>query len=527
MSNFNVQYTLSLAGKYLSQSKSAQNAFKRMGDAAEKNGKRMSRSLQRAGKGMRRLVNSSDNLITRLVGVAGVTAAIMKTIQAGSNFQDSMADLSAITGAGGKELEFFSNSARTISKQFGTSSAEIAASFKLIASGKSELLKDPAGLVEVGKQALILSKATGISLESMSGSLVGALNQFGAGAAQSSRFINVLAAGSKLGASEVGETAEVVKRAGVQARLAGVGFEEFNSVIQVLAKQGGLKGAEVGAQLKTALLALETEKNVSKKGLIPVLRQLGKERLNAAKLEKLFGRESLAVGKILIDNVDLVKDWTKAFTGTSIAQEQAAIRMKTFSFRMSVLKAKMEDTFIRVFMKAEPAITRLTEKVSGFFESMSNEEVEGFADSLTGIAYGLGAIGKALGFVLLKFGQLAKIYSDFFANFEGDGFLSKLGSGIGKYWEGAKQMSADMRGSGDERKKSIAQSAASEASKKFETAESHMRTMTVIGESRQKMEGQVKVVIEDKTGKVSNVSSSSSGPIPVATELNPGVGFAN
>ncbi len=77
--------------------------------------------------------------------------------------------------------------------------------------------------------------------------------------------VNVLAAGAKLGASEVNDTAEALQNSGTAMKAAGVSFEQGNALIQSLAGVM-IKGSEAGTGLRNVLLKLETQ---SDKGLRP------------------------------------------------------------------------------------------------------------------------------------------------------------------------------------------------------------------------------------------------------------------
>lgn len=340
---------------------------------------------------------------------AAATAGIAATLTVGAKFEDAMADLSAITGAAGEDLDFFGGEARELAKQFGSSAPEVVKSMKNIASAKSELLKTPSGLVEVTKQAIILEKATGEPLESMANSLTLALNQFNATADESKRFANVLAAGAKIGASEIGFTANAVRESGVAARLAGVDFEQFNAAIQVVAK-GGIKGSRAGTQLKIVFSKLEKQFKVSEKGLGPVLDALAKKNLTVAELTKLFGEEAFQTAKILIDNRATVKNWTSALTGTNIAQEQANIRMATFSARMARIKSRIQDALIKTFNKLSPTIEDLTNKFAGWLDSLNEDDINKFTTSLQNLVQALSSLVQ--GFVKV-IGMLNKLDTRF------------------------------------------------------------------------------------------------------------------
>src|SRR5476649_2753222 len=91
------------------------------------------------------------------------------------------------------------------------SASQAVEALKLMASAKPELLQTADGLTQATKSALVLAQAAGTTLPDATKTLALSLNQFGAGANQADRYINVLAAGAKFGASEITDTAPRLK----------------------------------------------------------------------------------------------------------------------------------------------------------------------------------------------------------------------------------------------------------------------------------------------------------------------------
>ena len=95
-------------------------------------------------------------------GVAfGGVAIIGKGVKTIADFETSIADLSAVTGQSGKDLEFLADKSIQFSKRFGVSASSIAEAFKLAGSARPELLKNGQALAELTEKAILLSKASG------------------------------------------------------------------------------------------------------------------------------------------------------------------------------------------------------------------------------------------------------------------------------------------------------------------------------------------------------------------------------
>ena len=96
-----------------------------------------------------------------------------------ATFEQSVADLSAITGATGEDLKFYADAAREMGAVTTLSASEVADAFRLVASAKPDLLSNAEALKEVTAQAITLAEAAGISVPEAANTMASALNQFG------------------------------------------------------------------------------------------------------------------------------------------------------------------------------------------------------------------------------------------------------------------------------------------------------------------------------------------------------------
>lgn len=332
----------------------------------------------------------------------GLRAFITK----GAEFQDSLADLSAITGATGKDLARLQDDMFSMGKTAATSASSVSEAFKLVASAKPDLLKNLDALKSTTAQVLLLKNAAGIELAEAANITAQGLNIFGASADQANRFVNVLAAGAKLGSSEIRDTGEAMLIAGPAARAAGLNFESLNAAIQTVAV-GGIKGARAGTALNAILGRLRRAGiDFEKIGLQGAFETIGK-KLNSvtdstkrAQLEAtLFGEEHSKVGLALVTNFKKLGEYEKSLKGTNIAQEQAAIRLGTFNAKMRRFGTILGEKVIRLFTRLEPMITKQAESWGKFIDNLGTEEINSIADSIKGLLTVLGVlldVGRAI-----------------------------------------------------------------------------------------------------------------------------------
>ncbi len=279
----------------------------------------------------------------------GAASALKSAISLTVDFNQAIADLSAITGATGKDLAFYRDQAEQIGRTTSLSASQAAAAFKLIASAKPDLLKSAEALNAVTREAVTLAEATGQDLPIAAQALGSALNQFQLPASNASDVINILAASSKLGTAEVSNVTEALRNAGSAANSLGLDFAETVAGIQGLAK-AGVQGADAGTKLRQVLLKLEKTGNSklqpSVVGLVGALKELKSQNLSNAKLMKIFGEEGFAAATALLTTVDTVDELNSSLRNTNTATEQAATRMDTLRGDTLELKSAIEGLAI-------------------------------------------------------------------------------------------------------------------------------------------------------------------------------------
>ena len=302
------------------------------------------------------------------VGVAfGAGAILQSGIKSITEFNQSLADLQSITGASGKDLEFYAKQANELGIQVEGGASAVVEAYKLIGSAKPELLANAESLNAVTKSAITLAQAAGMSVPDAATALTDAMNQFGASAEDADKFINVLAAGSKFGAVEIPQVTEALLKFGAVAKTSGVSIEETGALIEALGERG-LKGAEAGTALRNVMLKLSAPDALPKEA-ITRLTELGinfdtlrdksipfTDRLRAlqpllndnAALVKTFGTENAVAATNLIQLTGRTDELTKQMTGTNTAYDQANQRTNTLSHALTELKNSFTSLFTSV-----------------------------------------------------------------------------------------------------------------------------------------------------------------------------------
>lgn len=346
------------------------------------------------GDNFRNVGNYKNALAGLRNGLAqlGLAFGIGQIVRTGAtaiiDFNQAIADLSAITGASGKDLEFYKQKANELGRSVEGGASAVVEAYKLIGSAKPELLENAEALNKLTESAITLSQASGLELPEASKQLTDAMNQFGASADDAGKFIDVLASGAKFGSAEIPQITEALLKFGAIAKSTNISVQESTGAIELLAEKG-LKGAEAGTKLRNAMLKLSAPDALPKKA-VDLMNELGisfedisdqskpfSERLKALQpllqnntaMVKVFGKENVVAGQILLENTDRLEELTVQMDTNGVAQEQANKRTNTLGFALLELK----NSFIGLFTElgtGEGAFQNLIDGLKWFGQNL-------------------------------------------------------------------------------------------------------------------------------------------------------------
>ena len=312
--------------------------------------------------------NRFGGVILSVIGfLTGFTLALRAIRDERNKLEESQAGLKALTGLDDDSIAWLTGQAKTLSTtmtkeglRVRQSAAEILDAFMLVGSAKPELLGDKEALKAVTEEAMRLQAAAkDITLNEAVDSLTLSLNQYGAAADQAGRFTNVLAAGSQAGSANIASQAKAIRNAGTAAASANVPIEQTVALIETLAYRG-IKDEVAGTGLKKFFLVLQTgadETNPKIVGLDKALENLKNKNMDAGAIKKMFGEEGYNTASVILQNTEMVKDFTAAVTGTNVAYEQAAINSDTAQVKLEQARNKMKLAAIDLGEKLNPALT--------------------------------------------------------------------------------------------------------------------------------------------------------------------------
>lgn len=319
------------------------------------------------------LANGANKYSTAIIDIVasftGLVIGLNEVVQAFNDYEERVDNLSALTGLAGDDLDWLNQKAKDLSTstlegniRVKQSAQDIVDAFTKTGSARPELLKNKEALAETTQEAIILANAAKTELYPAIEALTMVMNQYNVPASEARRIINVLAAGSKEGAGEIPYLTTAYEKAGTVAALANISIETLGATIETLAPR--ITQPEIaGRSLKGVLIDMQTgadDTNPAIVGLSTALENLGKKNLSVTELTKKFGTENIATIQILLSNIEELKHYEKAMTGTNVAIEQAAINTDNNNAKLAQARNRINVISIALGEKLAPAMTLVT-----------------------------------------------------------------------------------------------------------------------------------------------------------------------
>ncbi|MFN8317161.1 MAG: phage tail tape measure protein [Chitinophagales bacterium] len=289
---------------------------------------------------------------------AGIIGGITFSARSLMDYENQLANLKSLTGATDIEFQKFKSQIKDVAGQTKTSAVDVAKAFTAIANNQPELLKNADALAAVTKSSIILAQASKMELQPAGEALTQILNQFNKGASDAAKTIDILAAGSIAGSSEIRDTADAIQRFGTVAANAGIKIDESVALIEMASKFE--KGSEAGSKLRNILITMGSAKvldpnalkdmrrlgvdlNVVTNKAIPLnerLQEMSKVSKDNAALFHIFGKENQAMAAGILNSAGNFNQFVEAVNKNGAAADMAAINNKTLSVSIQQLKDK-------------------------------------------------------------------------------------------------------------------------------------------------------------------------------------------
>ena len=349
--------------------------------------------LEKSATSSKRTTNEVKALGVAYIGLAvAMTAIITKSVETSAAFEQSMANVKAISQATGAEFEKLRNQALNLGATTKFTAAEAADAQALLAQAGMKTNQIIASMPGV----LALAAAGQVDLATTASITASALNGFGLAAEDSARVADVLAKSSIDTNADVTDLGMALKYVAPVAAAMGVSIEVAVAAIGELSN-AGIKGEMAGTQMRAMLLALaspskeaagymeklgvsisDSAGNIKPfstivgdlQGAFTRLTQVQQADVAAT----LVGREAasgfltlIAQGKGTLDN------YTASLENAGgTAERVAGIQMDTLKGAIAEMQSALEGVGIVVGDKFAPAIRKVAEVITSVLSGFTS-----------------------------------------------------------------------------------------------------------------------------------------------------------
>lgn len=417
-----------------------QRAMGSFGSQAESSAARIERRFSK--------LSSSASKVALKTGAMGlaIAAPLGLAVNKAMDYEDKLANLKALTGLSGKEFEKFTNNIEASSEATKRSKLTVVDAYTAIANNMPALLQNADALKAVTDSSILLSKAGRGELGPTAESLTTILNQYGKGAEYAAKAVDVLAAGSVAGSSEINQTAEAIQKFGAMAAAKNISIPESVALIELGSRfekgaEAGVKFRNIIGNISNATVLPASATSVMKKAgvnmqmLIDKSIPLNDKLLEMQKILKItggvtqvFGKENEAMATGVLQNASAYQTMLDQVSKSGEAQRMAAENGNTFKEKLEQSKAAMDNLMIAAGDGLIPALTDLAKAATPLLKSFGAfiKENPGIVKLAAGFALimmavsGIAGVVSTVSTVIAGFASIAPIISGigaFMANY--------------------------------------------------------------------------------------------------------------
>ena len=316
--------------------------------------------------------------------VSAMKDFVTQSIEVGKNFDSAMSEVSAISGATGKDLQMLRDTAKEFGSTTMFSASEAADALKYMSLAGWDANTSAAALGGV----LDLAAASGMELGAASDMVTDYLSAFGMEAEKSGYFADLLAFAQANANTSAEGLGEAYKNCAANLNAAGQDIETTTALLSMMANQG-LKGSESGTALAAMMRDLTAkmedgkvqigdtavavmDANGNYRDLTDILKDVEKatngmgDAERAAALSTTFTSDSIKGLNLImnagVDEAAKFEDELRKCDGT--AAEMAKTMQDNLGGDLTSLSSQFEGVQIALYEKFEPALRKGVEVLS-------------------------------------------------------------------------------------------------------------------------------------------------------------------
>lgn len=362
-----------------------------------------------------------------LLGGAGIGAGLMAGVKSAANFESSINQVKAASGATAEQMSMLSNMALDFGTKGTFSANEVAGA--MLDLSKAGITPEQMGTGALA-ESLKLAATEGMALSEAAVIMSQTMGAFHLQASDAATISDALAGASISSTASVAGLSEAMAQAGASAYGAGLSINETAASLAMFA-QNGIKGSDAGTSLKTMLARLIPQTNEAKDAMekygisfadadgkfkkISQVAEILKTKLGgltqtqkAATLQTIFGSDATRAASILMNEGSAgLEKYITATYDKEAAEKLGQARTEGLNGAMKRLWNTIDSTFIKQASKGggfqwiTDGLNSISKEIPAFVEAHPAMVQFGIALAATAaaapfLAVGLTSIAGAL-----------------------------------------------------------------------------------------------------------------------------------
>ena len=349
--------------------------------------------------------------------IMNIDRALKAMVRSALQVEKAMMDVNVVMQVSNKELQRFGKGMFKVAK-------ETAQSFAVVSEAGIELARQGLGIEKTllrTKDALILTRLTGMNAADAVKTLTAAVNSFNKEGVTSAEVINRMAKVDAKFAVSSEDLAKSISRVGASAVSAGVSMNELMAITTAVQQRTARGGAVIGNAFKTIFTRIQ--------------------RSDVQQRLENIGVATRDMGGKMLSGIKIVENLAKSFNGLTKAQQSSVSEQVAGVFQVNILKAAMADLSqansvyagsLQAANSATDEAYQKNEKLNQTLDSLVNKTLANLTQA--GAALGGGMFGPAIENTLGTVNAIIDAFGDG-GKFEefGKGFGSDILKGMGKF----------------------------------------------------------------------------------------------
>jgi TP901 family phage tail tape measure protein len=418
---FSIEYIVQAVDKF----SPTINRIRRSAESTQNKLQNFSRKMTEFGGKAKETGGNLTRSLSLPLGIVGGLA-----FRTALKFEEAMNQVSAVSGATGKELKSLTNLAKELGETTQFSAREAANAQRFLAMAGM----DTNQIIKALPGTLQLAASSNIDLASSADIATNILTGYGLEVEELSRVNDVLAKTQSSANTNIMELAEATKLVAPLASNVNMEVEETSALLGKLA-DSGLKGSIAGTSLRRAISSLISPTGEAGKiidqlglqvndsegnfvGLVDIVGQLEKSGASASQMMSLFGqRAGPAMSSLVKTGVGSITELQEKLAESGgTAEKMAETQMKGSVGAVKEFTSALEGLQLAFFnKKAMSTVTDIINGITKFIRRLSET-----SPKLMNVIGVIAVIAATLGPAIFAVGQLAI----------GFALLAKLGIGI-------------------------------------------------------------------------------------------------